>query len=120
MTTFERVKMLADKRKISIVELEEKLNFSKNSLYAWKKSKPSIDKLNAVADYFNVTTDYLLGRTDIPTPLDKNIEEELDPLVYYRMDDTDMSPADMEEVRRQIEFAEKLAREQIRNRKGGN
>ncbi|WP_270567279.1 helix-turn-helix domain-containing protein [Enterococcus lactis] len=64
MTTFERVKMLADKRKISIVELEEKLNFSKNSLYAWKKSKPSIDKLNAVADYFNVSTDYLLGRTD--------------------------------------------------------
>ncbi len=34
MTTFERVKMLADKHKISIVELEEKLNFSKNSLYA--------------------------------------------------------------------------------------
>ncbi len=29
MTTFERVKMLADKHKISIVELEEKLNFSK-------------------------------------------------------------------------------------------
>ncbi|WP_369118198.1 helix-turn-helix domain-containing protein [Enterococcus thailandicus] len=66
MTTFERVKMLADKRKISIVELEEKLNFSKNSLYAWKKSKPSVDKLNAVADYFNVSTDYLLGRTDDP------------------------------------------------------
>ncbi|HAQ0745430.1 TPA: helix-turn-helix transcriptional regulator [Enterococcus faecium] len=66
MTTFERVKMLADKHKISIVELEEKLNFSKNSLYAWKKSKPSIDKLNAVADYFNVSTDYLLGRTDDP------------------------------------------------------
>lgn len=66
MTTFDRVKMLADKRKISIVELEEKLNFSKNSLYAWKKSKPSIDKLNAVADYFNVSTDYLLGRTDDP------------------------------------------------------
>ena len=66
MTTFERVKMLADKRKISIVELEEKLNFSKNSLYAWKKSKPSIDKLNAVADYFHVSTDYLLGRTDDP------------------------------------------------------
>lgn len=67
MTTFERVKILADKRKISIVELEEKLNFSKNSLYAWKKSKPSIDKLNAVADYFGVSTDYLLGRTDNPT-----------------------------------------------------
>lgn len=80
MTTFERVKMLADKRKISIVELEEKLNFSKNSLYAWKKSKPSIDKLNAVADYFNVSTDYLLGRTDDPnigvTPEERKLTVE--------------------------------------------
>ncbi|TQB53441.1 helix-turn-helix transcriptional regulator [Enterococcus faecalis] len=62
MTVFDRVKKLADNQKISIVELEEKLNFSRNSLYAWKKSKPSIDKLEAVANYFGVSTDYLLGR----------------------------------------------------------
>ncbi len=62
MTVFDRVKKLADSQKISIVELEEKLNFSRNSLYAWKKSKPSIDKLEAVANYFEVSTDYLLGR----------------------------------------------------------
>ena len=62
MTVFYRVKKLADNQKISIVELEEKLNFSRNSLYAWKKSKPSIDKLEAVANYFGVSTDYLLGR----------------------------------------------------------
>lgn len=64
MTTFERVKHLADQQKMSIIELEERLGFSKNSLYSWKKNKPSVDKLNAVADYFNVSTDYLLGRTD--------------------------------------------------------
>jgi len=62
MTVFDRVKKLADSQKISIVELGEKLNFSRNSLYAWKKSKPSIDKLEAVANYFGVSTDYLLGR----------------------------------------------------------
>lgn len=62
MTVFDRVKKLADNQKISIVELEEKLNFSRNSLYAWKKSKPSIDKLEAVANYFGVSTDFLLGR----------------------------------------------------------
>lgn len=38
MTVFDRVKKLADSQKISIVELEEKLNFSRNSLYAWKKA----------------------------------------------------------------------------------
>lgn len=66
MTTFDIIKKLAEKQKMSIVELEEKLGFSRNSLYAWKKSKPSVDKLQAVADYFHVSTDYLLGRTDDP------------------------------------------------------
>lgn len=37
MTTFDRVKFLAEKQKISIVELEEKLGFGRNSLYSWKK-----------------------------------------------------------------------------------
>lgn len=66
MTVFDRVKKLAEKQGISIVELEEKLNFGRNSLYSWKKKTPNGDRLKKVADYFNVTTDYLLGRTDTP------------------------------------------------------
>ncbi len=62
MPTFERVKQLSEKKKISIVELEEKLGFSRNSLYSWKRNKPSVEKLQKVADYFHVSTDYLLGR----------------------------------------------------------
>lgn len=62
MTTFDRVKLLAEKQKISIVELEEKLGFGRNSLYSWKKKTPSGANLLKVADYFGVSTDYLLGR----------------------------------------------------------
>lgn len=62
MTVFDRVKSLADKQGISIVELEEKLDFGKNSLYAWKKKVPNGANLEKVADFFNVSTDYLLGR----------------------------------------------------------
>ena len=36
MTVFDRVKKLAEKQGISIVELEEKLNFGRNSVYSWK------------------------------------------------------------------------------------
>ncbi|WP_440896275.1 helix-turn-helix domain-containing protein [Amphibacillus sp. Q70] len=64
MTAFDIVKKLCGEQKIAIVELEEKLGFSRNSLYSWKKNKPSSDKLEKVADFFNVSTDYLLGRTD--------------------------------------------------------
>ena len=71
MNTFDRVKTLADKQKITIVELEERLNFGKNSLYAWKKKIPNGSNLSKVADYFNVSTDYLLGRTNVDTPINE-------------------------------------------------
>lgn len=31
-----------------------------------KGSAPAINKIEKIADYFNVSVDYLLGRTDIP------------------------------------------------------
>lgn len=64
MNTFDRLKALCDGQKISIVELEEKLGFGRNSLYGWKKKTPNGANLEKVADYFNVSVDYLLGRTD--------------------------------------------------------
>ncbi|EUJ25788.1 putative repressor protein [Listeria floridensis FSL S10-1187] len=64
MTTFDRVKKLAENQKMSIVELEERLGFGRNSLYSWKKKTPNGESLRKVADYFNVSTDYLLGRTE--------------------------------------------------------
>ncbi|QBX15643.1 putative repressor protein [Streptococcus phage Javan199] len=38
----------------------------KNSIYALKRNQPSAERLQEIADYFNVSTDYLLGRTDNP------------------------------------------------------
>ena len=64
--TFELVKELCKKQGISLNTLEEKIGFARNSLYSWKNSEPKPKKLKAVADYFNVSTDYLLGRTDNP------------------------------------------------------
>ena len=64
--TFELVKELCKKQGISLNSLEEKIGFARNSLYSWKNSEPKPKKLKAVADYFNVSTDYLLGRTDNP------------------------------------------------------
>lgn len=72
MTTFDRVKKLADEQKISIVELEEKLGLGKNSLYSWKKKIPNGANLEKVADFFNVSVDYILGRTEIKNLLVDN------------------------------------------------
>lgn len=63
---FDRIKILADKQGISINKLEENLGYGTNTLYRLKRSNPSSKTTKEIADYFNVSTDYLLGRTDNP------------------------------------------------------
>lgn len=80
-TAFERIKDLADKQRISLNDLEDKLGISRNSLYGIKKANPKSDRLQQIADYFNVSTDYLLGRTDNP-----NVASD-DTIAGYTSDD---------------------------------
>lgn len=63
---FEKIKELCQKRGISINSLEETLGYSRNTIYSMKNKKPNAERLQQIADYFNVSTDYLLGRTDNP------------------------------------------------------
>ncbi|PZO95417.1 MAG: XRE family transcriptional regulator [Streptococcus pyogenes] len=70
--TFERIKELAKKQGLSLNALEEKLGYSKNTLYSLKKQKASTERMQEIADYFNVSLDYLLGRTDNPKIADSN------------------------------------------------
>ena len=65
-STFEIVKDLCEKQGISLNTLEEELELGKNSLYGLKRNQPSAERLQQIADYFNVSTDYLLGRTENP------------------------------------------------------
>ncbi|MEI4413963.1 helix-turn-helix transcriptional regulator [Streptococcus anginosus] len=63
---FEKIKELCQQRGISINYLEETLGYSRNTIYSMKSKKPNAERLQEIADYFNVSTDYLLGRTDNP------------------------------------------------------
>lgn len=63
MSIYQRIKELAIEKKISIRELEKTLKFSNGAINKWEEKAPS-DKLEKVANYFNVSTDYLLGRTN--------------------------------------------------------
>lgn len=65
-STFEKIKELCKKQGISLNTLEEKLNYPRNTLYRYKTQTPSSERVSEIADYFNVSTDYLLGRTDNP------------------------------------------------------
>lgn len=86
--TFEKIKELADKQGISLNILEEKLGFSRNTIYNMKKSTPNIERVSKIADYFNVSTDYLLGRTDNPAIAGNshvNEPDDIDKIIDHAM-----------------------------------
>jgi len=57
---------LRKENKVSANDLALSLNFTKNAIYEWEhdRSQPNIETLKKLADYFNVSIDYLVGRTD--------------------------------------------------------
>lgn len=88
MTLYERIDELAKKQKISVFDLSLKLGMGRNAIYQWKKSVPNVEAVQKVADYFNVTVDYLLGRTDNKY---LNANKEADDNILERALDSAMS-----------------------------
>lgn len=64
MSLVEKIKILCKEQKITVAELERKTGISNGQIRKWDVSTPGIDKIKTIADYFDVSTDYLLGRTD--------------------------------------------------------
>lgn len=73
-----RIKELRIKANLSQKELANKVGISNQaiSFYENGKRKPKIDKLKALADFFNVSVPYLQGKTNLSDPqLTKLIDE---------------------------------------------
>lgn len=60
MALFENIKRICSEKKISVLDLEHRAQLSENSIYAWKKTEPSIGKVKRVSDVLGVTVDELL------------------------------------------------------------
>lgn len=65
MDFYERLQSLTKENNKSFNQVEADLKLSKNTLYNYKKSKPTQERLLELANYFNVSTDYLLGNSDL-------------------------------------------------------
>ena len=85
--TFEKVRELARKKGLSLNQVEEKLGYSRNTLYSLKRQKVSSERLQEIADFFNVSTDYLLGRTDNPAIAtdDQTSSDDIDDIIENAM-----------------------------------
>ena len=62
----DKLKDLRKKRGLSQVALAERLGLSKSTIGAYETGDitPSVEALNAIADFFNVDLDYLLGKEE--------------------------------------------------------
>ncbi len=67
-----RLKELRKSKHLSQKELGLKYNAAQNTVSQWEQGIRDVDTatLSHLADFFGVTTDYLLERTDIATPID--------------------------------------------------
>ena len=67
MNLNQKITQLRNDNNWSQEELAEKLNVSRQSVSKWEsgQSKPDLDKIVVLSNIFDVSTDYLLGRTDI-------------------------------------------------------
>lgn len=63
----ERLQSLLQEEGITVNKLATDLGISNSVVYYWVQGKttPNADYIIAISDYFNICTDYLLGRKDI-------------------------------------------------------
>lgn len=78
MMDISRIKKVAKDKNMNLQDLAKKAGLGVNTIYHWKEQTPSTKNLNAVADILNVSTDYLLGKTDDPTIIKDGQPTEMD------------------------------------------
>ncbi len=78
---FEKINTICKNKKITIKELEKNLKIANGTIGKWGKGKstPKTNTLNKIADYLNVTLDYLIT--------EKIDEKETEIIAFYRKAD---------------------------------
>lgn len=71
-------------KKMSQSELAKVVGVSQTTVTAWEtgKAEPSSSAISSLADYFNVTTDYLLGRPEKKDDDAKTADIEDDDVIF--------------------------------------
>lgn len=110
-----RLKLLRENIGLNQKEMAKELNMSYTTYNNYENGirTPDIEILKYIANYFNCTIDYLVGRTDKPNLelIDKNLPQELIDSgiqaikVFKGLKVEDLTPQDIQYL---IEFAEKV------------
>ena len=121
MGLYETIRDIAKSKGYSVNRLEQELGFARSSINKFNKNKPSVDKLQKIAELLDVSVDYLMTGTedkkeapvltarderDITKSLDHIMSEILsgdDGPLYYNGQEIDQSSLSL--LRNAFEFA---------------
>lgn len=126
-----RIRILRENRNLTQKQLAEKLHIPNQNISNYERGfrQPDYETLQKIADFFDVSTDYLLGRSDNSNPHDKKPTEEFDSLAevnklvkefgiesfgFFDIEKwKNLTPEDVEELRRHFEWVVHKAQERI-------
>lgn len=102
-----RIKSLREAKGLKQEELAQKVSVSPSAIgmYETNKREPNNEIILKLADFFNVSTDYLLGKSDIRNP------EEIKNVPFANaggLDTTGLDEEDLKELQKQVDYIKKL------------
>ena len=102
-----RIKTLREELGLKQEELANKMSVSPSAIgmYETNKREPNNELILKLAQFFNVSTDYLLGKSDIRNP------EELKNVQFANaggLDTTGLDEEDLKELQKQVDYIKKL------------
>ena len=107
-----RIKLLRTQKGLTQVQLAKLMNISQSNLSGWESEKwqPDNDSLINLANYFDVSIDYLLGREEKKPPDNQEgdqlyvPEQYRDVMVAFHEGADNLTQEDIDNVVRYIEF----------------
>jgi transcriptional regulator with XRE-family HTH domain len=105
MTLGERLKSLIEEKSIGQKRFAEIFNLAPTTVsgYITNYRAPNDELKKKFADYFGVTVDYLLGRSDIRIPQKSLIETK----AYHNLDTSGLPEEDIKKVEEYVELLKK-------------
>lgn len=97
-TTIERVIELFENHSKSYKAILLDMDFAPCTFNDWKRgqSKPTLDAIKKLSAYFNVSSDYLLGLTDVKQPFTE--ENIMSIKIFQELADKSISLSDIESI----------------------
>lgn len=102
-----RLKELRKQKQLSQTEFAKLFNVAQNTVSNWENGIRTIDTttLNRLADFFNVSSDYILGRTDSPSsPAPAEVKESTEKDIQIYMGVRDLPDKDKDEILYLIQY----------------